>query len=59
VTPGATSSPAQSLWFFVRSGIFAGSRASTGTAMLDIIFLALGIAGFAVCLGYVHLCDRL
>jgi hypothetical protein len=29
------------------------------TAMLDVIFLALGIGGFAVCVGYVFLCDRL
>jgi hypothetical protein len=27
--------------------------------MLDAIFLALGIAGFAACLGYVYLCERL
>lgn len=27
--------------------------------MLDAIFLALGVAGFAVCLGYVYLCERL
>jgi len=27
--------------------------------MLDVIFLALGIGGFALCLGYVYLCDRL
>jgi hypothetical protein len=29
------------------------------SAMLDVVFLALGIGGFAVCLGYVFLCDRL
>jgi len=27
--------------------------------MLDIIFIGLGIAGFAACFGYVFLCDRL
>jgi len=27
--------------------------------MLDAIFLALGIGGFALCLGYVFLCERL
>jgi hypothetical protein len=27
--------------------------------MLDIVYVALGLAGFAVCLGYVHLCNRL
>jgi hypothetical protein len=30
-----------------------------GVPMLDLVFLALGIGGFAVCLGYVFLCDRL
>ncbi len=28
-------------------------------AMLDVLYLILGVGGFAVCLGYVHLCDRL
>jgi|GEM_PF-2673216 hypothetical protein len=28
-------------------------------AVLDVLFLALGIGGFALCLGYVFLCDRL
>jgi hypothetical protein len=27
--------------------------------VLDALFLALGIGGFALCLGYVFLCDRL
>jgi hypothetical protein len=27
--------------------------------MLDTIFVLLGVGGFAVCLGYVHLCARL
>jgi hypothetical protein len=34
-------------------------KSGTGIPMLDIIFIGLGIAGFAVCLGYVFLCDRL
>jgi hypothetical protein len=29
------------------------------TAVLDVLYLALGIGGFAACLGYVYLCDRL
>ncbi len=29
------------------------------SSMYDVLFVALGIAGFAVCVGYVHLCDRL
>ncbi len=27
--------------------------------MLDVLYLALGIGGFALCIGYVHLCDKL
>jgi len=27
--------------------------------MQDLIFILLSVAGFAVCLGYVALCDRL
>jgi hypothetical protein len=30
-----------------------------GFPMYDVLFVALGIAGFAVCVGYVYLCDRL
>jgi hypothetical protein len=29
------------------------------TVVLDILYLALGIGGFALCLGSVFLCDRL
>jgi hypothetical protein len=39
----------------LRSNLSAKAR----SAMLDVVFLALGIGGFAVCLGYVFLCDRL
>jgi len=27
--------------------------------MFDLVFLALGIGGFAACIGYVLLCERL
>jgi hypothetical protein len=27
--------------------------------MLDILYLALGLGGFVLCIGYVHLCDKL
>lgn len=30
-----------------------------GFCMYDVIYLVLGVGGFAVCLGFVHLCDRL
>ena len=30
-----------------------------GGSMLDVIFVALGVGGFAVCLAYVYICDRL
>ena len=33
--------------------------ATRGSSMYDVLFVALGIAGFAVCVGYVYLCDRL
>ncbi len=36
-----------------------GATTRTFAAMLDVIFVALGIGGFAVCLGYVYLCERL
>jgi hypothetical protein len=35
------------------------ATATGGIAMYDVLFVALGIAGFAVCVGYVYLCDRL
>jgi hypothetical protein len=30
-----------------------------GLRMLDLVFVAAGLAFFVVCLGYVLLCDRL
>jgi hypothetical protein len=33
--------------------------APKGPAMLDVLYLALGLGGFALCIGYVHLCDKL
>jgi hypothetical protein len=35
------------------------SSPCTRPVMLDVIFLALGVAGFAVCLGFVYLCELL
>jgi hypothetical protein len=32
---------------------------NTGPVMLDIVFIGLGVAGFAVCLAYVRLCEWL
>ncbi len=37
----------------------AGLHHSDRFPMLDLVYLALGIAGFAACLGYVFLCERL
>jgi hypothetical protein len=30
-----------------------------GLSMLDLLYIAIGLAGFAVCVGYVRLCEFL
>ncbi len=39
--------------------VIVGGEAAREVTMYDVIFVALGIAGFAACLGYLHLCERL
>jgi hypothetical protein len=35
------------------------ARAQRSTSMLDVIMLAIGLAFFAVSIGYAYACDRL